>query len=154
MDSETFWKKVGKSDPDACWPWLGGQNADGYGDVWYKEEGSNRGRNCKAHRVAWTLTNGPIPDGMAVLHHCDNRPCCNPAHLWLGTIADNNADMTAKHRQAQGDRHGMATLTKEQVRAIRACQGSQRNIARQFGISQRQVGRLLRATAWKEAIHG
>ena len=89
---ERFWAKVDK-DGD-CWTWMARrQPRGGYGQFQLD------GRTRSAHRVAWTLTNGPIPDGLCVLHRCDNPPCVNPEHLWLGTKAENNQDMTEKGRR-------------------------------------------------------
>jgi hypothetical protein len=79
--------------PDACWPWKGPRDKEGYGVIT-----DDTRRQIRAHRIAFERINGPIPQGQYVLHHCDNPPCCNPAHLWLGTIADNNADMWSKGR--------------------------------------------------------
>lgn len=97
---DRFWSKVAKAGANDCWPWLGSQQKPmGYGHwTWWDGE---RGRSTTAHRKAWQLTNGPIPEGMMVLHSCDNPPCCNPAHLWLGTHADNMADKVAKGRQSR-----------------------------------------------------
>ena len=75
-----------------CLEWTGYTRAFGYGQLMVD------GKCVGTHRVAWTLANGPIPDGICVLHRCDNPPCCEPAHLFLGTAADNTADMIAKGR--------------------------------------------------------
>lgn len=99
---------------DNCVEFKGSRGTDGHGrtrclgKMWY------------AHRLAWTLANGPIPDGMNVCHECDNPPCINVGHLFLGTHADNVADMVAKGRSAVGSRHGRAKLTERDVLDIRA----------------------------------
>lgn len=98
--SEEFWKRVDRRGVADCWPWTSGCYPFGYGCFWYEK------RRAGASRVAWELTFGPIPPGMWVLHRCDNPPCCNPSHLFLGTADDNNKDMAAKGRVAMGDRHG------------------------------------------------
>lgn len=87
---EKFWARVARSD--GCWLWTGGTGPRGYGVVRYQ------GAAFRAHRLAWILTHGPIPEGLFVCHHCDNPPCCNPAHLFLGTGADNMRDMANKRR--------------------------------------------------------
>jgi hypothetical protein len=90
-----FWHRVDMRAEDECWEWQGPRLPKGYGYL------SARGRaGCEyAHRIAWEITNGAIPAGVFVLHHCDNPPCCNPAHLWLGTSGDNNRDAVRKGRQ-------------------------------------------------------
>ena len=93
---ERFWAKVDRASSDACWPWLATHGRFGYGEF---KVGGRSGRSVKAHRVAWELTHGPISDGLFVLHRCDNPPCCNPGHLFLGTHADNMRDMAQKGRQ-------------------------------------------------------
>jgi len=98
-----FWSKVDRSGgPDACWPWTAARfGPESYGAFWKAGKGTNEG----AHRRAWEAANGPIPDDLCVLHRCDNRPCCNPAHLFLGTYLDNVRDMIAKGRDSRGDDH-------------------------------------------------
>jgi hypothetical protein len=78
--------------PDACWPFTGGCSSNGYGNSWAN------GKSALAHRVAWERERGPIPSGLDVLHRCDNPPCCNVRHLFLGTDSDNIRDSVAKER--------------------------------------------------------
>lgn len=89
---ERFWEKVARRAEDECWQWTGARNRDGYGYLW------NDGQMPRANRLVWELTNGPIPAGMEVCHSCDNPPCVNPAHLWLGTTGDNARDRETKRR--------------------------------------------------------
>ena len=93
-----FWEKVDKTDD--CWLWIGGRRPTGYGQFW---DGT---RNVSAHRWSYEALVGPIPEGLVTDHLCRVRNCVNPDHLFLGTRADNVADMLAKGRQAAGDRHG------------------------------------------------
>lgn len=110
-----FWSKVDKRGPDECWPWQAAprKKSEGYGAFWLD------GRHQPATRVAWILTNGEFPKGKQVLHHCDNPPCCNPAHLFLGTNLENNADKVAKNRHVYGSRNPNAKLTEQQVVEIK-----------------------------------
>jgi hypothetical protein len=150
--AERFWEKVDKRGPDECWEWQGARNEHGYG--WF---GPTHGEGAKAHRVAWELTNGPIPEGLCALHHCDNPPCCNPGHLFLGTKRDNTLDMWAKGRgrqpQLPGELNGRALLTAHQVSEIRrrAERGElQRVLAREFRVSRQAVSRIVLHQTWKE----
>src|SRR6185295_10809571 len=113
---------------DGCWEWQGWRNAGGYGVLASGPAG--RQKDELAHRIAWRLTNGAIPDGLRVLHRCDNPPCCNPAHLFLGSDADNVADCIAKGRSRRARR-----LTDVQVREIRASRDTIRAAGARFGIS-------------------
>lgn len=91
LNAKSFWTRLEKTE-GGCMVWTKSKNADGYGLLSWKS------RADKAHRVAYELANGPIPEGMKVLHRCDNPPCCNPAHLFVGTQADNVKDCLSKGR--------------------------------------------------------
>lgn len=107
--TERFWAKVEKRGPAECWLWLASRNAQGYGKF---SVASGRG-HMGAHRAVWELVNGAVPDGLWVLHRCDNPPCVNPAHLFLGTCRDNHLDMVAKGRHWAQKNPGRARLTMQ-----------------------------------------
>lgn len=154
-----FWAKVVKgAGKNSCWLWLGCKLSKGYGQL------TVNGNKHLAHRFSWELFFGPIPAELFVLHHCDVPACVNPAHLWLGTNADNMRDRNAKGRQAsgkrsgaythpervlRGERHPRAKLTKAQVVAIRRATGLHREIATRFGISRTQVCQIRRHLYWR-----
>ncbi len=143
---ELFWKKVGRRNKQGCRLWRGELNDKGYGRVTFK------GYSTTAHRMAYILTHGPVAADLVVRHKCDNRACCNPQHLEVGTQADNIADMHARGRAGDcrnfGEKHGRCKITAaqvEQIRALYAAGGvSQDKLAIQFGASQAQIGRIVR----------
>lgn len=142
---ERFCRSVRRGD--SCWQWTGRMTRDGYGAFWFW------GRMTKAHRVAWALENGSIPDGLCVLHQCDNRACVNPGHLFLGTQADNQRDMIQKgrSRKARGERHGRARLTESDVQEIRGLLGdgmTLRAVAARFGVSVTTIHDLKTGKTW------
>lgn len=155
MNADKFWSKIDQSSRDGCWPWLGYAGDRGYGVYAYA-----KGSKKRSHRIAYELATGPIPDGMIVCHSCDNPRCCNPAHLWLGTDADNNADRQAKGRtvspfgegytgnRPRGETHGSARLTEDQAREILARPEHNALLAREYGVSETCVGRLRRGKTW------
>lgn len=130
-----------------CWLWAGATNADGYGMI------QINGHTDRAHCAMWRLTQGPIPTGMVVCHRCDVRHCIRPSHLFLGTPADNNADMIAKqrHRHVAGEGHGMAKLTSQQVDDIRRrldAGETGRALAAEFGVGEAQISRIKTGKRW------
>ena len=149
-NAEMFWSKVDQSGgPDACWPWMRFKTSLGYGRAGWD------GKVHAAHRVAFLLANGRWSDG-DTLHRCDNRICCNPAHLFEGTHADNMADMKAKGRRKNintGEKNGRAKLTNEDAREIKrllAAGMSQWEIANQFGVGQTQISKIELGKAWRD----
>lgn len=146
--ADRFWAKVDKRGPDECWEWQGFRDKDGYGNA------HSNGRPWGAHRVAYELLVGPIPDGLWVLHSCDNPPCCNIAHLFLGTHMDNVRDRDAKHRNRppKGERHGCAKLTANAVADIRKMYAtgkwSQRLLGLKYGVNQSHVSAIVRGKYW------
>lgn len=149
-----FWSKVDKRLPDECWPWNGALSSTGYGAI------TISGVKFKSHRVAFSILNGPIPSGLCVCHHCDNPPCVNPKHLFIGTIADNNADMCAKGRNnygnlSFGEAHGSAKLTETDVVEIRRqheAGETNRKIAEEFSVSDVCVSYAARRKTWKHVL--
>ena len=93
-----FWSKIQRGHPNECWPWTSPSQVRGYGRFWIGSRSDGTRRPVVASRFAYEAEVGPIPDGMQVLHRCDNPPCCNPRHLFLGTHRDNVEDMVAKGR--------------------------------------------------------
>ena len=147
---ERFWEKVAKGGPDDCWPFTGARSPKGYGVL----NRSSHGEGF-AHRRALGLSGVEVPPQLCVLHSCDNPACCNPAHLSLGDRAENNRQMVERGRRASfaGSHNNNAKLTAEDVRAIRrlaAGGAAKRSLGRQFGISEVQVGRIVRGERWRE----
>jgi hypothetical protein len=135
--SARFWRKVQKGT--GCWLWMAGRDSWGYGVFWMG------GRQCRANRVCFELTSGPIPEGKQVLHRCDNPQCVNPEHLFLGTNRDNVDDKVAKGRQPRGETNGRAKLSDEQAAEIgrrRRAGECATALAREFGVSQQRVSQL------------
>jgi hypothetical protein len=144
-DISRFWLKVHKTD--TCWLWTAGTNGVGYGYF-----GLHHDQPITAHRFAYELTYGPLDDGVCVLHRCDNPPCCNPDHLFLGTRKDNADDKVSKGRQAQGEQHGIAKMSADDVRFIReryAAGGiSMKKLGAQCGISKSEVFYIVHRKVW------
>lgn len=161
--AERFWARVQKSE--GCWLWQGPPDkSTGYGSMMVQY------RRWGAHRLSWALNLGPIPCGMSVLHRCDVRLCVKPEHLFLGTQADNMADMARKGRAASGDRngrrlhpgsvprgenHGGAKLTDADVRDIRKLlrEGARnKDLAARFGVHPDQIWRIKTGRLWSHVV--
>jgi hypothetical protein len=105
----SFWGRVNIKSQDECWNWTGGLDGNGYGRLDFK------GKRYGSHRLSYILSIGDIPGGMFVCHKCDNPLCCNPSHLFIGTLQDNNADRVKKGRSATGNRNGNYTQRKSRL---------------------------------------
>ena len=150
-----FWAKVNKTS--ACWNWKTGKYSAGYGAF------SLHGYNTRAHRFAWELAYGQIPEGLEVCHHCDNPACVRPDHLFLGTQKQNIRDGINKgriipRRCNPGESNGRAILAADQVQEIKRIyshKGSKysrqityRKLAQQFNISRRTIADILKGRTW------
>lgn len=122
-----------------CWLWLGAAHQDGYGCIYL-----SKAKVVPSHRMFYERHRGPIPSGLFVLHQCDTRLCCNPDHLFLGTQADNMADKVRKGRcqDQRGEKAPGSVLTRSDVDKIRASSKSQREMAKEFGVSQSHISRI------------
>lgn len=161
---KSFWGRVQKRGPRDCWPWQGCKFRLGYG---YAYSLAVFGGFVSAHRAAWRLRHGPIPAGKKVLHRCDNPPCCNPAHLFLGTMKDNALDRKQKGRSATGRRsgsvvhpecrprgeqawgHRLTTAHVRRIRALRKAGMSGPSLARIFKVNNSSIYNACNGTSWR-----
>ena len=144
---ERFWSKVKIAGPDDCWLWTAAarNKHEGYG-AFYLD-----GRNQPASRIAHILSNGPVPEGMEVCHRCDNPPCCNPAHLFIGTRKDNNDDKVRKGRTAAGETSGKNKVTAAQVLEIRAKRESMTviELGNIYGLHHTTISDICTRKSWR-----
>jgi hypothetical protein len=140
-----FYDFFSPGEPDDCWPWRGTIHR-GYGVI-----GDRNNRQYLAHRLSYEIHKGPIPNGLYVCHACDNPPCVNPRHLWIGDDAANQRDKALKGRAPRGERHHRAKLTADDVRAIRRLypQSSQTEIAARYRMNQTVISDIVRGASWK-----
>jgi len=142
-----FWGKVEKGD--GCWLWNGSKDVRGYGRI---GAGGGGSAPLLAHRVAWELTRGPIPDRLVVCHRCDNPSCVNPDHLFLGSHKTNTQDAVQKGRMPRGERHYKAKLNEAAVLEIRRMGDrnvSMTHIGRIFGVDPETARDVVKRRKWK-----
>ncbi len=149
-----FWKHVQKTDQ--CWNWTSTKLPAGYGMI--KADRSRK--NLYAHRVSWEIHNGSIPDGLFVLHDCDNPSCVRPDHLFLGTQLDNMQDCVSKGRLSgcievswHGEDNPRAKLTSDTAREIRLSAASLSSLAKTFGVSKGTIWKVRSGYTWNEDAH-
>lgn len=148
---QRLWRKTSVLGEDDCWPWNGFRLPSGHGQI-------SRGRAGQGHKgshvVAWEAINGPVPEGLCVCHHCDNPPCCNPKHLFLGTNLDNIKDMIAKGRNPKGEALAkkLNNTSVLEIRARRAKGETCLSIAKDFNISRSMVGHIAQGRQWAHLL--
>lgn len=167
--SQRLWALIARGGPDECWEWQGDPREFTRGTPGERPRFSFRDRSYVAYRLLWQVERGEIPEGLWVLHSCDNGRCCNPAHLFLGTPSDNVQDMLRKGRGRVGDDHylrrdpskirrgeasGRAVLTWAKVREIRRLYREEgigsTTLARRFGVSESAVSSVIKNKTWLE----
>lgn len=136
-----FWSRVTKSD--GCWEWNGARHKGkcAYGS--FRPGGIYKASHSYAHRFSWIIHRGKIPDGLWVLHKCDNPPCVNPQHLFLGTAADNVRDASMKGRMT----HKLSDAEVAEIRALRARGIPTENIRQMYGVSSGHISSIVRGVA-------
>jgi hypothetical protein len=150
--TEKFWSKVDKQGPNGCWVWTGKTIRGGYGD--FAQSVNGKWKHIIAHRWAWAEAHGEVPAGILVLHHCDNPPCVNPEHLFLGTQQDNVLDMHSKRRgnPPRGEEQPTSKLTVQDVEEIRRLinveHASRSAVGRQFGLHHETVRKIALGRLW------
>ena len=140
---ERFWRSVEKGD--GCWNWKGRKNPKGYG--WFTHSnGKRKDANYKAHRVAYTLVKGPILPGEFTLHSCDNKACCNPDHLRVGTNVDNIRDRLERNRICGTAKINMEIANELRRRVFNG--ETKASLAKEFGISDKTVLSVCKFETW------
>jgi hypothetical protein len=140
-----FHSRIDSRGPDECWPWIGRSTTNDYGSFNFDR------RQWQAHRLAYALAKGPIPPGMFVCHRCDNRPCCNPAHLFLGSPLDNMQDMAAKGRKVvkKVSKPNLGAARVREIRQRLAAGERSVDLAKEFGVGPIAIGDIKTRRTWR-----
>lgn len=139
-----FWSKIQIAGEDECWNWLG-CSIRGYGCITFQYI------TYRANRIAYFLSRNKDPNELVICHTCDNPSCCNPKHLWAGTMADDTQDMVAKGRSSKGSKHHNTQFTNTQVRRIRkqSARGeTQMALAEQYDVAQSTIHCIVNRKTW------
>jgi hypothetical protein len=151
---DRFLSRMPPRQAGVCWIWPGGRDKDGYGFISVRAPKST---THKTHRLSYEIFTGLVPEGLCVCHYCDNPPCCNPDHLWLGTKRDNNQDRSLKGRtvtrNSSGENNPRAILTKEDVLFLRGVGKPKKRegweaLSKLFGVSESSIRKVLNGTTW------
>ena len=151
---DRFWEKVDKRGPTDCWEWTASKR-NGYGQIGRGRQGEGKEY---AHRLSWKLHNGSIPEGLCVCHHCDNRGCVNPRHLWIGTRADNLRDMTQKGRRSyntgtRGEARWNAKFTERKIYEVNELLDEGKlthcEIADRYGVCRSTITSIHTGHSWR-----
>ena len=148
---DRFWSKADRSEVEGCWLWQGtialpNKCGQRYGSFGFSEHGKTV--SYRAHCFSWMLCNGRIPEGMVIMHSCDVPLCVNPAHLKMGTQAENIADRDIKGRTARGEQQGASKLTETQVRFIKRSSKPTQALANRFGVHCTTVMKIKQGVNW------
>jgi hypothetical protein len=145
-DISRFHELVQQRGDDDCWLWLGSIKNKGYGQFWYSH------KQRLSHKIAYILAKGPIPENLHILHSCDNPPCCNPNHLFVGTNLENVRQKQERNRVIKGSAVAVSRITEDDALAIRIRYASggvtQAELGREYGIDDSVVSDIVRGTAW------
>lgn len=144
---QRFWRKVVKQQGEGCWEWIGCITKTGYGNMTFQR------KTWKSHRRSWIMHYGQIPEGLDVLHKCDNKVCVRPDHLFVGTAKDNALDASKKGKMHPGEKTAQSKLKEHQVLKIRerylGGDTNLRMLGNDFGVHRKTVEDIIHRVTWK-----